>query len=201
MHDWPETCESLILRVKNPQDAVAWDQFVAIYRPVVLRIARDRGLQPADAEDLTQRVFLSVSTAVQNWEPRAGGPRFRNWLGRIARNAIINALTRSKPDCGSGSSSIQAMLHEVDDNNGFSEALSVQSRIEAVRWAAREIQPEFTEATWAMFYETAVVGSAVADVAQSLKRSVGAVCVARCRVMQRIKEKIAEISDIWSFDT
>lgn len=200
MHDWPETCESLILRVKNSQDAVAWDQFLATYRPVVHRLARNRGLQPADAEDLAQRIFMSVSTAVQNWEPRAGGPRFRNWLGKIVRNAIINTLTRAKPDRGSGSSSVHTRLHEEAANSGVSEALGIEGRIEAVRWAAREIEPEFTAATWAMFYETAIAGSKAVDVAKSFNRSVGAVYIARCRVMQRIKEKLAEISDIWSFE-
>ena len=32
MHHWPETNESLILRVKDPADAASWSQFLAIYR-------------------------------------------------------------------------------------------------------------------------------------------------------------------------
>lgn len=201
MREWPETCESLILRVKNAQDTRAWDQFVATYRPIVLRLAQQRGLQSADADDVAQRILFSVSTAVENWEPASNGPRFRNWLGRIARNAIINALTRQKPDRGSGSSSIQGLLEEVPANNVLADALKMEGRVEAVRWAARCVEPEFTPATWAMFYETTVLGNSVADVAQLQKRSVGAVYVARCRVMQRIRTKITEVSDIWSIDT
>ena len=35
MSDWPETSESLILRVKDPQDMTAWRELVAVYRPVL----------------------------------------------------------------------------------------------------------------------------------------------------------------------
>ena len=52
MNDWPETSESLILRTKDPADAAACALFLAIYRPVVYRLARSRGLQDADAHDL-----------------------------------------------------------------------------------------------------------------------------------------------------
>ena len=38
MNDWPETSESLILRVKDPADTAAWSAFLAIYRPVVVRM-------------------------------------------------------------------------------------------------------------------------------------------------------------------
>jgi DNA-directed RNA polymerase specialized sigma24 family protein len=54
MHHWPETNESLILRVKDPADAASWSQFLAIYRPVVVRMASRRSLQYADADDLAQ---------------------------------------------------------------------------------------------------------------------------------------------------
>lgn len=98
MHNWPQTSESLILRLNDQQDSAAWSQFLAIYRPVVLRMAVRHGLQSADADDLTQRVFFSVARKVSDWEPRSSDTRFRNWLGRIARNAILNELARVKPD-------------------------------------------------------------------------------------------------------
>jgi hypothetical protein len=44
MNDWPETNPSLILRIKDPQNAVAWNELMAIYRPVIYRLARRKGL-------------------------------------------------------------------------------------------------------------------------------------------------------------
>ncbi len=97
MNEWPETSESLILRMKDPADAAAWSVFLAIYRPVVYRLARSRGLQDADADDLAQQVFVSISRSVASWAPAADGPPFRAWLYRIAHNEILKAITRRKP--------------------------------------------------------------------------------------------------------
>ena len=74
--------------------------YTAIYQPVVDRLARRRVLQHADAEGLCQQVFLSVAKAVESWETQQEGPRFRNWIGRVARNAILHAMARANPDSG-----------------------------------------------------------------------------------------------------
>jgi RNA polymerase sigma-70 factor, ECF subfamily len=200
MSQWPETSESLILRIRDPQDALAWSQFMAIYEPVVYRLSRRRGLQHADAEDLCQQVFLSVAKAVETWESHEEGPRFRNWLGRVTRNAIHNVMTRTKPDRATGASSVQDMLLSMPDGCDMTTAILNESRMEAYRWAARQVQTEFSASTWTMFQETTIGGHSVVDVAKSLGSSSGAVYVARCRVMQRIKVKLNEVSDFWSLE-
>ncbi|MCA9136255.1 MAG: sigma-70 family RNA polymerase sigma factor [Planctomycetales bacterium] len=205
MSDWPETRESLILRAKDPQDQLAWSELMAVYRPVVCRMARARGLQHADAEDLAQSVFASVARAIENWQPTDNGPRFRNWLARISRNAIVNALTRAGPDAASGSSSVARMLDKisssrngaVDENSELERMLQRESRLEAIRWAAAEIKSEFTDTTWSIFQETAMEGRPAAEVAATYQRTVGAVYAARCRVAARLKQKIEELTDLW----
>jgi RNA polymerase sigma-70 factor (ECF subfamily) len=43
--------------LNNQQDVAAWNEFPAIYRPVVLSMALRRGLQHADADDLAWQIF------------------------------------------------------------------------------------------------------------------------------------------------
>src|SRR6185436_19335732 len=97
MWDMPETSHTLIARVKDLADAAAWWEFLGIYRPVVYRLARKRGMQDADAQDVTQRVFLSISLAIESWEPGPNRPPFRAWLVTVTRNAITKALSRRRP--------------------------------------------------------------------------------------------------------
>lgn len=206
MSDWPETRESLILRVKDPQDETAWRELVLIYRPVVYRMARGRGMQHADAEDLAQSVFASVANAIDKWNPNNDGPRFRNWLGRITRNAIVNVLTRVRPDRAAGTSTVAQTLDAIpaagwtgkSDDSGLRLELLKESRLEAIRWAANELQSEFTETTWAIFQATAMEGRPAAEVAVIHGRTIGAVYAARCRVAARLKTKVEELTELWS---
>jgi hypothetical protein len=57
----PETRETLIRRLPDAADVEAWDEFVAIYEPLLFRLARGRGMQPADAEDFVQEVLTAVA--------------------------------------------------------------------------------------------------------------------------------------------
>ena len=171
---------------------------MAIYRPVIHRLARRKGLLHEDAEDLVQGVFMSVAKAIDRWEHGEGQPRFRNWLGKIARNAIVNAITRVKPDRATGTSSVMLALASLPAEAETTQALIVECRLEAIRWAASEIQPEFSYATWAVFQATAIEGRPIAEVAQVLERTIGAVYAARCRVAARLREKVLEASAYWS---
>jgi len=198
MNDWPETSENLIRRVRNTVDDSAWESLVSLYRPVVYRMARRRGLAHESAEDIVQTVFLSVSRAIPQWTFEEGGPRFRNWLGRIARNAIVNAIARAQPDRATGSTSVAEILHAVPSEAEISSALIVETRTEAIRFAARQVQGEFSERTWKIFQATAIEGRPAAVVARDFGCSMGAVYASRSRVTARIREVVQEMSGYWS---
>lgn len=106
MPEFPNTSHSLIARVKDQGDGAAWAEFLGIYQPVVFRMARRRGLQVADAQDVMQQVFLSISKSIDGWVPGDLQPPFRAWLTTIALNAITKALTRRPRDAATGSTSI-----------------------------------------------------------------------------------------------
>src|SRR5438093_8953757 len=110
--DFPETRDSLLVQVRSPEDRDAWDQFAGMYRPVIYRLARHRGLQDADAQDLAQQVLMAVASAIGSFEKSSETVRLRHWLRRVVRNAIVNALSRRPKDRGAGGSSVQELLLE-----------------------------------------------------------------------------------------
>ena len=197
MPDFPETNPSLIARVKDLGDGVAWTEFLGIYQPAVFRMARRRGLQDADAQDVMQQVFLSISSAIERWIPGDLRPPFRAWLTTIARNAITKALARRPRDAATGSTSVVELLDAQPGPAATTAEILAEARIEMVRWATEQIRTEFSEATWKVFWQTAIEGASAADVAKSTGRSAGAIYVARYRVTASLKEKILEVSQLW----
>jgi RNA polymerase sigma factor (sigma-70 family) len=189
--DFPDTRVSLLARIQSPRDEDAWREFATIYRPVVYRLARKRGLQDADADDLSQRVVIAVQRAIGNWDFDPAKGRFRSWLARIAQNAIINALTRRRPDAATGGSSVQEFLHEQPEPDpGMQEHLQHEYRRSLFRWAAERIRTEFRDGTWEAFWLTTVEGVSVEDAGRRLGKGIGAIYAARSRVMRRLKEEI-----------
>jgi RNA polymerase sigma factor (sigma-70 family) len=148
MNSNPETRASLLIRVRDPADQAAWHEFVEIYRPIILRLARQKGMQEADADDVAQEVLAAVAHAVEQREHDPKRAKFRTWLHRVAHNAILNALTRGKPDRGSGDSAMLAVLNQHESHSGSdSDLLRLEHRREGFRWAARQVRKEFQEAT------------------------------------------------------
>jgi RNA polymerase sigma factor (sigma-70 family) len=189
--EFPDTRASLLARIQSPRDEEAWREFAAIYRPVVYRLARKRGLQDADAEDLSQRVVIAVQRAIGNWQFDPAKGRFRSWLAKIARNAIINALTRRRPDAAAGGNSVQDFLQEQPEPDpGIEENLQRECRRSLFRWAAERIRPEFRDGTWEAFWLTTGEGMSVEDAGQRLGKGIGAIYAARSRVMRRLKEEV-----------
>jgi len=190
----PETRDSLILRLPDAADAAAWDEFVGVYSPLVYRMARRHGLQPADAEDLVQEVLAAVSRSVELWLAQSNRGRFRAWLLCIARNITINFLTRPKHQrLGTGDSNVVHRLAQLQDKSACE--FDLDFRREVFRWAADQVRSTVSETSWSAFWLTSVDGRAIPDVAEQLATSVGAVYVARSRVMARLRARVQRFEE------
>jgi hypothetical protein len=88
MAEIPRTRASLLLRLRDPQDGNAWREFVDLYAPIVYGYARKKGLQDADAADLSQDVLRAVASAIGRLEYDRQRGAFRNWLFTIVRHKL-----------------------------------------------------------------------------------------------------------------
>lgn len=191
---FPTTRQSLILRLHDAQDDDAWREFLTVYEPLVRRLAQARGLQDADARNLTQEVLLAVSSAVERWDPSRERGRFRDWLYRIARNKIVNALTRPNQwRLGSGDSGVAELLRELPDPaSEETQGFDLEYQREVFRLAAERVRGEVTESTWRAFWMTSVEGATSNEAAERLGLSIGAVHIARSRVRGRLRRFVAK---------
>ena len=190
------TRASLILRLKDAEDDAAWDEFAAIYAPVIFRVATSRGFQAADAENLIQEVFLAVANSVSKWLEREDRGRFRAWLLRIARNESVDMLTRraTRP-LGRNGSTTDRVLTNLPARDELSSALDLEYERAVFHRAAEQVRAIVSEKTWNAFWLTNIDGLPVTEVARRLNIRRGNVYVCRSRVMSRIKQLIEEYED------
>lgn len=191
----PETRLSLLANLADPDAEQAWSEFSGLYRPLVVRVARAKGLQLADAEDLAQEVFTKLEQAIGSFEHRGAGS-FRSWLFQITRHLVVNHLTRGSGPVASGDSAVRERLNQQPA--GDKEAASLfllEYRRARFQQAAAAVKPGFARDTWDAFWLTAVQRESIASVAAKLGKSDGAVRVARCRVIARLRDEVRSHED------
>jgi RNA polymerase sigma factor (sigma-70 family) len=197
MTQLPTTSFTLLARLGEPANQLAWEEFVAVYEPAVYGFARKKGLQDADARDLCQDVLRAVALAIERWQPDPKRGSFRAWMFCIARNMLINfAAGRKRRAAATGDSAVQRALADLPASGGGDSALyEAEYRRQLFVWAAGEVRPDFTESTWQAFWRTAVEGRETRVVARELGLSTGAVYIARSRVIARLRTRIEEFEN------
>jgi RNA polymerase sigma factor (sigma-70 family) len=194
MDETTTTRPSLLIRLRDPRDERAWSEFVEIYGPLVQRLAKQRGLQDADAQDLAQDVFRAVARAIERYDPDPARGSFRGWLFRIANNLIINWLSAQRRyPRGTGDTKMHRMIEDQPKPDGDESAMfEAEYRRRLLTWAAERVRCAFSQPTWQAFWQTGVEGRSPRDVAEALGMSIGTVYQYKSRVVARIRREIEQ---------
>lgn len=193
----PETRGSLILRMRDPADVAAWDEFVELYAPAIYRTARNLGLQAADADDVVQEVLSAVARSVSDWIDRHDRGPFRAWLFRMARNKAIDYLTRRKHRIWAiGGEEAARRLNEVAAAADISSQFDAEICREIFGRAAELVRSKVSETTWQSFHRTTILGQPIQEVASLLGVSAGSIYIARSRVMKRLRETVKSLEEL-----
>lgn len=191
------TSTGLLQRAAQRQ-ADAWDKLVSLYGPLVYRWCRRWGLQPKDAENIGQDVFLRVWQGLGTFRREANRGSFRGWLYRITRNRFLDHLREQKksiqPD---GGSAALARLQELADDAEERELAETSREDESIlyRKAIDLIRSEFSDRDWDAFAHVVLLGRRPADVAAVMNISTNIVYLAKSRVLRRLREEFGDLID------
>jgi RNA polymerase sigma-70 factor (ECF subfamily) len=195
MSEPPLTHPSLLVRLRDREDDLAWSEFVEIYTPLIQQLARRNGMQEADAADLVQEVFGTVARRIERYDPDPSKGSFRGWLSRIARNLILDALAaRRRHPQGAGDTSVRRMLDAQPAPSPEDTALfEAEYRRRAFAWAAERVRDEVSELAWRVFWMAGMEGICAKAVAEAVGTTIGTVYHYKSQVMARLRRKILEI--------
>ena len=186
-----ETSLSLLNRLRRAPESESWNRLVALYAPLLRAWLRKYDVQASDADDLVQEVLLAVSKDLSKFE-HAGQPgAFRGWLKAILVNRLRKFWrSRDRRPQARGDSDIDAKLAQLDDP--ASEMSQIWNR-EHDQYVLRQLlalaEPHFAPNTWKAFCRVALDGARPDIVAKELEISLNAVCIAKSRVLSRLRQE------------
>jgi RNA polymerase sigma factor (sigma-70 family) len=183
-----------LARLRKGKDAGAWRLFVELYTPLIYRFCHRRGLQDADAEEVTQAVMARVFLAIGKfaYDPERG--RFRNWLGVIAIHEISRYRQRAaRPGQGIGGGEGESLAERIpgpDESDWLEEFNS-----HVLKTALERIRHEFDEPTWQAFDWTWIGDVKPATAAKRLGKAVAWIYKARFRVLKRLRVEVEFLAE------
>ena len=190
----PETRHSLIVRLKDERNELAWTEFACLYEPFLYRLCERRGVPQHHVPDVVQQILLAVAKSVDRWKNDTQTASFRRWLSKVARNIVIKFMTKERKIGGAkGGTEVVELMQAVADEPDQDQIRRYEH--ELIVWAAEQVKSEFIDSSWAAFWATTIDGRSVNDVASELKITPGSIYMSRSRIMARIKSKVSEVID------
>jgi len=189
----PSTNTTLLARLRqNPSNQPAWDEFVDRYGRLIFQWCRHRGLQQADAEDVTQTVLLVLAKQMREfvYDPSKS---FRGWLGAIAHRSWCRFVDDRRRWSGRVATSDVDQLCSREAQGDFLSRLEAEGEAELLELAKQSVRRRVDPRTWEAFRLSVEEALSGAEVAELLQINVGAVFVARSRVRKMVHEEVRRL--------
>lgn len=185
------TSINLLERVQHRDDQGAWERFVALYSPFLLRWGRQAGLPSREAADFAQDVLVILLQELPRfrYEPNRGS--FRGWLKTIVLRQTALRRRRWDPAAPTGEHFPEA----VEEGRPADSTWDAEYRQYLVGRALELMRRDFEPNTWQACWEHIVSGRSAAEVGRDLGLSEGAVHVARFRVLRRLRQEMRGLLD------
>jgi RNA polymerase sigma factor (sigma-70 family) len=186
--DFPDTRPSLLATLRDGPGQSAWREFFERYAPAVFRVARLRGLDEADADDVVQQAMLAIARHIGTFHYDRDRGRFRQWVRRIAESKIAN-LRRGAPPPRDA----PALDTLPDESPTLDELWQQEWRIQDLLWCLDQIAVDISPRRMRAFRMYALEGCSAQETAAALDMTVGYVYVTRNQVLNRVRDRLEEL--------
>ncbi len=185
------TQHSLILRLHDWEDKRSWNAFYRKYYKLVYAVARQSGLNEAEAWDAVQETFLTIARQSQrregDYDPTRGS--FKAWLLHITRWRIHDQLRRRRPEEDAATMS----LLENATEEGFESIWESEWRQNLMRVAVSRIKSKVSPRQFQIFEYHVLQGMAAEEVCRKLGVNTAQVYLAKHRVGMQLRHEITEL--------
>ena len=192
-----QTSATLLGRLGNRSDSLAWQRLVDLYSPLINSWLRRQGVSTEDAEDLTQEVLGIVVREVSQFQHNGRAGAFRTWLRTITINCLRQSWrSRCVRPHTTRLPNLDSALDQLEDPSSDLSRRWDREHDEFVLHRLLDlIEPEFRPATWQAFRRQVIDGAPAEMVAAELGLTVNAVLIAKSRVLSHLRRNAEGLVD------
>ena len=187
-----ESTRSSVLRaVANTENEAAWQRFFDLYAGFVFSIARSKGLNDTDADDIVQMVFSDLVRNLPSFKYDREKGRFRPYLAALVKWRVIDRLKAVRRDADLKADFMEEAKSAATTEDEDFEEREWQSA--AMEETLRRIKPEVRPEHYAAFVASAVEGQDTDVVTKLYGISRDSLYQIRKRLTVKLREKLAEV--------
>jgi len=188
-----DTPHSLLLRLSQEnRDEHAWREFIQRYQPRIRGWCCERGLQQADAEDVTQIVLEQLLTVMRefHYDPTRS---FRAWLRTVTSRACNRFVLKEHRAAGQKDQASLRLIGEAPARQELARRIEEVFDQELLEQAMETVRGSVAPHTWEAFRLTALLHHSGAEAARQIGMPVMHVYVARQRVQIRLRQEVERL--------
>ena len=187
-----ESTRSSVLRaVANTENEAAWQRFFDLYAGFVFSIARSKGLNDTDADDIVQIVFADLARNLPSFKYDQEKGCFRPYLAALVKWRVIDRLKAVRRDADLKADFMEeAKSAATTEDEDFAER---EWQSAAMEETLRRIKPEVRPEHYAAFVASAVEGQDTDVVTKLYGISRDSLYQIRKRLTVKLREKLAEV--------
>jgi RNA polymerase sigma-70 factor (ECF subfamily) len=196
-----KTKPTLLKRIQDGRDALAWRDFFDRYWRLIYALAKHRGSSDHTAEEIVQDVMVAVFEKRDVFRYDVHRGRFRDWLGALVRNKLADHRRRpSQRIRARGGDADQQSVEIEDAANGPDAAWDAAFEDALLAALLDLVRKEMNPRTYQAFELFALHGLPGAKVAEATGLTANAVYQARKNVVKRLVELGASYRDEGQLD-
>ena len=187
-----ETTRSSVLKaVADTENEAAWQRFFDLYAGFVFSIARAKGLNDADADDIVQVVFSDLARNLPTFKYDRAKGRFRSYLAGLVHWRVMDRLKAGKRDM-----ELMASFEEEAKATSSAGDKTFEERewqAAALEEALRRIKPDVNPEHYAAFVASAIEGQDTETVTRLYGISSDNLYQIRKRLTAKLRETVEHV--------
>ncbi len=187
-----ESTRSSVLRaVADTGNEAAWNSLFDLYAGFVYAIARSKGLNDSDADDIVQVVFADLARKLPTFKYDREKGNFRSYLAGLVNWRVMDRLRSGKRDAELKADFLEeARAAKIAGDDEFAER---EWQAAAMEEALRRIKPGVRPEHYAAFVASAVEGQDTETVMKLYGISRDNLYQIRARLTEKLREIVAEV--------